>query len=176
MAYICVGKLTIIGSDNGLSPSRRQAIIWTNAGILLIWPLWTNFSEILIGIQAFSSQKMHLEMSSAKWRPSCLGLSMLNETTGIVAYPTLGHSFWNQRLKLNVVEWCIYTLIYAMFWSIQWPVTCAAPSHYLNQCWFIANWTLRSELYSDRNSNCIIDENAFKNRRPMYHCLNVLCF
>ena len=24
-------KQTIIGSDSGLSPSRRQAIIWTNA-------------------------------------------------------------------------------------------------------------------------------------------------
>ena len=33
MTHICVGNLTIIGSDNGLSPSRRQAIIWTNAGI-----------------------------------------------------------------------------------------------------------------------------------------------
>ena len=65
---ICVGKLTNIGSDNGLSPSRRQAIIWTNAGILLIGPLGTNFSEILIGIQTFSFKKMHLKMSSAKWR------------------------------------------------------------------------------------------------------------
>ena len=37
--HICVGKLTNIGSDNGLSPARRQAIIWTNAGILLIGPL-----------------------------------------------------------------------------------------------------------------------------------------
>ena len=37
--HICVSKLTIIGSDNGLSPDRRQAIIWTNAGILLIGPL-----------------------------------------------------------------------------------------------------------------------------------------
>ena len=46
--HICVGKLTIIGSANGLSPGRRQAIIWTNAGILLIGPLGTNFSEILI--------------------------------------------------------------------------------------------------------------------------------
>ena len=44
--HICVGKLTIIGSDYGLSPGQRQAIIWTNAGILLIWPLETNFSEI----------------------------------------------------------------------------------------------------------------------------------
>ena len=36
MTHICVGKLTIIGSDNGVSLGRRQAIISTNAGILLI--------------------------------------------------------------------------------------------------------------------------------------------
>ena len=44
--HICIGKLTIIGLDNGLSPGWRQAIIWTNAGILVIGPLGTNFSEI----------------------------------------------------------------------------------------------------------------------------------
>ena len=49
MTHKCVSKLTTIGSDNGLSPGRRQAIIWTIAGILLIGPLGTNFSEILIG-------------------------------------------------------------------------------------------------------------------------------
>ena len=42
MTHICVSKLTFIGSDNGLSPDRRQAIIWTNDGILLIGPLETN--------------------------------------------------------------------------------------------------------------------------------------
>ena len=51
--HICVSKLTIIGSDNGLSPERRQAIIRTNAGILLIGPLGANFSEILIKIYQF---------------------------------------------------------------------------------------------------------------------------
>ena len=45
VTHMCVGKLTNIDSDNGLSPERRQAIIWTNAGILLIWPLGTKFSE-----------------------------------------------------------------------------------------------------------------------------------
>ena len=75
--HICVVKLTIIGSDNGLPPRRRQAIIWTNAGILLIGPLGTNFIEILIGIQTFSFKKMHLKMSSAKRRPFCLGLNVL---------------------------------------------------------------------------------------------------
>ena len=48
VTHICVNKLTIIGSDNGLPPGRHQAIIWTNAGISLIGPLGTNFSEILI--------------------------------------------------------------------------------------------------------------------------------
>ena len=72
-AYI----LTIIGSDNGLSPNRRQAIIWTNAGILLIRPSGTNFSEILIEIGVFSFKKVHLKMSSAKCRPFCLGLNVL---------------------------------------------------------------------------------------------------
>ena len=78
VTHICVDNLTTIGSDNALSPSRRQAIIWTSAGILLIGPLGTNFNEILIGIQTFSFKKMHLKMSSAKRRPFCLGLKMLS--------------------------------------------------------------------------------------------------
>ena len=56
-----MSKLAIIGSDNGLSPERRQAIIWTNAGLLLIEPLGTNFSEILIEILTFSFKKMRLK-------------------------------------------------------------------------------------------------------------------
>ena len=77
VTHICVGNLTIIVSDNGLSPGRRQAIIWANARILLIEPLGTILSEILIAIQTFSFKKMHLKMASAKWRPFCLGLNVL---------------------------------------------------------------------------------------------------
>ena len=40
VTHICVSKLTIIDSDNGLSSSWHQAIIWTNAGILYILYLW----------------------------------------------------------------------------------------------------------------------------------------
>ena len=77
VTHICVSKLTIFGSDNGMSPDRRQAVIWTNAGILLIEPLRTKFSEIFIEIYTFSFGKMHLKMSSWKWRPFCLGLNEL---------------------------------------------------------------------------------------------------
>ena len=48
VTHVCDRNLTIIDSDNGLSPGRRQNIIWTIAVILLLGPLATNFSEILI--------------------------------------------------------------------------------------------------------------------------------
>ena len=54
VTHICISKLTIIGSDNGLLPSRHQAIGWTSAGVLLIGPLRTSFSEILSEIHIFS--------------------------------------------------------------------------------------------------------------------------
>ena len=75
-------RWTIIGSDNGLLLERRQVIIWTNAGILLIAPLGTNFSEILIEIQTFSLKKIRLKMSSAK---CCSLRPNLNVLTEILA-------------------------------------------------------------------------------------------
>ena len=61
VTHICVGNLTIIGSDNGLSPVRRQAIIWTNDGLLLVEPLGTKLSENSIEIIIFSFKKMRLK-------------------------------------------------------------------------------------------------------------------
>ena len=66
VTHICVSKLTIIASDNGLSPGRRQAIIWKNAEILSIQNLGTKFSEIINKILTFLFKKMHLKVSSAK--------------------------------------------------------------------------------------------------------------
>ena len=79
MTHICISNLANIGSDNGLSPGQRQAIIWTNAGILLIRPWGTNFSEILFENHTFSFNKMCSKLSSAKWRPFCLGLNVLRD-------------------------------------------------------------------------------------------------
>ena len=81
--HICINELTIIGSDNDLSSGWHQAIIWTNAGILLIQTLGTNFSEVLSEIHALSFKKMHLKMLSVKWRQFCLGLNLLRATVYI---------------------------------------------------------------------------------------------
>ena len=73
---ICVCKLTISGSDNGLSTGNRRVIIWTNTGILLIRIIGTNFSEILSDTHTFSFKKLHLKMAPGKWLPFYLGLNV----------------------------------------------------------------------------------------------------
>ena len=100
-ALICVSKLIIICSDNGLSPGRRQAIIWTNAGILLIGPLGTNFSDILIEIHAFSFKKMHLKMSSGKRRPFCLRLCFKCRTK---SFQTKGVQWHNPNAPHTILQ------------------------------------------------------------------------
>ena len=108
VTHICVSKLTIIGSDNGLSTGRRQAIVWFNAGILLIGPLGTNFSEIYIKIPTLSFKKMRLKVSSVKWRPLCLGLDVLM-VAELMKITKFGKTI--TRAIYNLVDWPIYVSI-----------------------------------------------------------------
>ena len=123
MTHICVSKLTIIGSDNGLSPGQHQAIIWTNDGILLTGTLGTNFNEILIEIYTLSFKKMHLKMSSGKWRPFCLSLNVVRK------WPAVYISHFLNLYKLeDQIEWyslgncsnlcCIMLGNYCAVWSV----------------------------------------------------------
>ena len=59
-----------VDSGNGLPPIRRQTITWTNADLLSIGQLGTNFSEISIKIQIFSLKKMLFKISSAIFPPN----------------------------------------------------------------------------------------------------------
>ena len=117
VTHISVSKQTIIGSDNGLSPGRRQAIIWTNAGILFIGTLGTNFSEILIEIRIFSFKKMGLKMSSAKWRPFCLGLKVLISRRKFLPFDTpnfhraAGPSLQKKWIQLQLTVLYVHTSV-----------------------------------------------------------------
>ena len=102
VTQICVSKFTIIGPDNGLSPIRRQAIIWTNAGILVIRTLGTNFTEILIEIHTFSNKKMHLKISSGKCRPFCLGLNVLTFVNDTELLVSLREIWYRKKLHIRI--------------------------------------------------------------------------
>ena len=150
VTHICVSKLNLIGSDNGLSPSRRQAIIRTNAGILLIGTLRTNFAEILSEIRTFSFKKMHLKMSAGRWRPFCLGLNVLlkdttqNASDGVYLHHLI--SFYcsgrikTRHLPLLCPKWRHMATEIWRSESILAPVMdccLTALSHYLNKYWVI---------------------------------------
>ena len=98
MTHICVGRLTIIGSDNSLSPSRRQSIIWTNVGILYNGPLETDFIY-------FHSRKIiwycrreiggHFVSASM-----CYALSLLLHPKGARLVGSIQSCFWWNHYKL----------------------------------------------------------------------------
>ena len=104
VTHICLVKLIIIGLGNGLSPGRRQAIIWTNAGMLSIWPSGTNLNKMMITIHIFSFKKMHSKMSSAKWRPN------------------MAHHMYQNTLTISVLLTSWKSVNVAMFltWEKTW--------------------------------------------------------
>ena len=147
VTHICLSELTIIASDNGLSPGRRQAIIWHNAGLLLIEPLGTNFSDISIGIQTFSFNKMHLNMSSPKWRPFCLGLNVLkcfetNETRIDDVTSCLRKHHRHLKLLRLPTDCAIHSIAHIWFTEISrnWHSNCFECGFYLI-CLFV-DWKL----------------------------------
>ena len=145
MTHIYVSRLTITGSDNGLSPGRRQAIIWTNAEILLIGPLGTNFSEILIEIHTFSFKKMHFNMSPGKWRPFCLGLNVLRSSPDPYSWINIWLTHFNSLQPKDYIE-CHWLIV-----AGNGLTSGLVPSHYLNQCQHIVNWNLRNKLQRNLN-------------------------
>ena len=105
VTHICISKLIMIGSDNGLSLGRRQAIIWTNDGILLIRTFRTHFSELVSEIHTFPFKKMHFKMSG-KWRPSCRGLNVLKGQYNIKVIILEDHSSAvNKYSPVYITHW-----------------------------------------------------------------------
>ena len=113
---ICINEMIIIVSDNGLSPGWHQAIIWTNAGILVIGPLGINFSEILIKINIFSFKKMHVKLSSAKWRLFRLGLSELTQWWRLKCEKVFSHK--HDHHKFNGIVLCQH--FQDIYDAVQW--------------------------------------------------------
>ena len=93
LTHICVSKLTIIDSDDGLSPGRRQAIIWTSAGILFIWIRnklqWTITRNSYIFMQENAFENVLCQMSAILSRPQCataLNLPLFYDSMMLPAY------------------------------------------------------------------------------------------
>ena len=98
-----VSKLTIIGLDNGLSPHRRESIIWTNAEILMTrtpgtklqWNLKRNW---YIFIQENAFENVVCEMAAIFSQPQCV--SQLAH----LSVSELNHHLF-MKLHDDVIKW-----------------------------------------------------------------------
>ena len=122
--HTCIGNLTIIGSHNGLSPGRHQVIIWTNANILLIGPLGTNFSEILIQENAF--ENLVWIMAAILSRPQCvkwnpkLVLSVTGVTLAGIIFPfTSYHIVCHPILLWKILQYKMRSVICYLPFRLQ---------------------------------------------------------
>ena len=120
VTHICVGYLTIISSDNGLADGRLYTVIWTNAWILLIWRLETNYSEILNAIQTFFTEESTFKnvvcvtLSNSSWS-QCVNTFRPEQMTNIllVTFSNILYDWkfcililYDQILSRSNWQWC----------------------------------------------------------------------
>ena len=125
VTHICVSNLTIIGSDNGLSHGRCLAIIWTNAGILLIEPLGTNLSAISIVVCILENafENVVCDMAAILSRPQCVYYVVLAWEHIFLLEEDLGVAIVIRDLLTTDRPYCRYLSIHSIidtskrFWS-----------------------------------------------------------
>ena len=155
MTHICSSELTIIGSDNGLSPGRRQAIIWTNAGISLIGPLGTNFNENSIEIHTLSLKKIHLKCRLADGghfvsAPKCQVVFMwyihdLKYRKSVHSSSALTTESNSNRWAIWIESWSLYCYWDAILWSRDSQQMGAQFFHWKLCCHWL-KWLRQSEI------------------------------
>ena len=106
---LCVSNLIIIGSDNGMAPDRRQSIIRTNAGILLIGPVGTNFSESLAAtmqLYEWFSPSVRPSVCPSVWHTflTMFASSYHHEISWVITNDRSGVHEKGQRSKAKVTE------------------------------------------------------------------------
>ena len=138
LTHICVTGLneasvnkTTAGSDNGVEQNKRQDIIWTNVGLLLIRPLETKFSKILFKLQQVWCKKILLKF--VVWQKVDIFLS-LNVLTSNFLY-TLWHFF--NLLLLYLCAFPIWVRQLFNGWVSVQKYYCVMPK---KMCYFCPNW------------------------------------
>ena len=120
--HTCISKLTMVGSDD-LSPGRRQAIIWTSAGILLSGTLGTNFNETLtrrnsyIFIQGNAFENIINKMADILSLPQCVHALKAEQTWPLSTFHKFSHVSVYQRLILafgycRCMRLCVSVCVY----------------------------------------------------------------
>ena len=131
--HICNSKLTIIGSDNGLSPGQHQVIIWTSARILLIAPFtnklqWNLNQNTKLFINENALENVVRKMAAILSQPRCVNSPCLPHGGISIQYliasfmgPTWGPSRADRNQVGNMLApWTLLSGVPALcqFWEM----------------------------------------------------------
>ena len=116
------------------------------------WP-WSSRSESEIAL----SQELDCRLTWNEKDVSHPFMTMISTSVTMVGWADVPDSDWGDFKRWRAID--IST------WFIQWFVAWTVPSHYLNQWWYIVNWTLWNKLQwnHDRNLNTFFPENTLGN-------------
>ena len=116
---------------------NQLTIVWDGAGYIYIYIyiIWTKFE---IKTRTFCHGKMYVKMSFAKITAIWPGLNA----------PPPCVTYIRRWIRSPLIRW--------------WHVTSSVLSQYMNQCWPIINWTLRSKpKKSNQNTKLYIHKHVF---------------
>ena len=128
---------TIIGLENGLSPRRHQAIIWTNAGVLIIGPFGTKFQwNIYRNVYIFWQYDV---FENVVWKMAAI----LSRTQCVKSFSiTWGNRKWSHAnstcsIQTKMATFCTRHFRIRFFATIVFVLSeiSQATSHYVNQKW-----------------------------------------
>ena len=164
LTHMCVSKLTIIGSYNGLALDRRHAIIWTYAEILLIPTLGTNFSGILNETHTVSFKKMHFEyvyeMAAILSRPQCVKAALVH----VVSWFRAGiHQAITWTNHDDVIKWKYFP----RYWPFVWGIHRSPVNSPHKGLW---RWALKFSLICAWIKDWVSNRGAGDLRRHRAHC------
>ena len=169
VTHICVSQLIIIGSDNGLSPDRRQAIIWNKWWNIVIWTLgkkfqWNLNRNLYIFIQENAFENVVWKLAVILSRPQCVKSYQL--------FPCCWPPLWRSSLCSRV------SLLWAQTtWWTNTPLFIA--SRHYNRRTYAYNYTLTKMSSFRRNSHhwflttssAASDENFVKMTTLLFQCI-----
>ena len=162
-----LSQLTSIGSDNSLSPGRRQAIIWTNAGILLIRPLGTSFNEILIKTNIFihenAFESVVCKMASILSRPQCVNMGPVN-TQGL---PPLLVLYFPSQPRCQWIHQALFIVTFNFAYKKR--MTKILTHGHMLCMWRIFQDMKQNSMYQTVTGTCIVLLNNFIITRTKCH-------
>ena len=137
-------------------------ILWGFYHVFVLYPMLCsriscarvrNFENVIWSVTMYSKSWI---VKKCKNNKPCFHYFALNYNICDAQEMVLPHWGWVTHIYVGKL-----TNHWLRWWLVAWP----APSHYLNQCWNIVNWSLRNKLQwnSNRCSNIFIEENTFEN-------------